>query len=53
MRLVFSRRRRLGRGVNLNLSRSGASASKSFGPLTINSRGRVSLRLGHGIRITL
>jgi hypothetical protein len=49
MGLVFSRRRRLGRGLNLNLSKSGASVSKRAGRATLNSRGRGSVRLAKGL----
>nr|WP_232959187.1 DUF4236 domain-containing protein [Corynebacterium marambiense] len=43
------RRKSLGKGTWLNLSGSGASVSKRFGPLTVNSRGRISLRLPGGL----
>ena len=48
MGLVFYRRKRIGRGLSLNLSRSGASVSKKLGPLSVSSRGRGSIRLGRG-----
>nr|WP_234034386.1 DUF4236 domain-containing protein [Corynebacterium antarcticum] len=47
--LNYRRRKSLGKGTWLNLSGSGASVSKRFGPLTVNSRGRVSLRLPGGL----
>lgn len=53
MGLVFSRRKRLGRGVDLNLSKSGASVSKRAGRVTVNSRGRASVRLAKGLRFKL
>lgn len=49
MGLVFSRRKRLGRGLNLNLSKSGASVSKRVGRATVSSRGRGSVRLARGL----
>ena len=49
MGLIFRRRVRLGRRGWLNLSRRGVSASSRLGPLTVNSRGRWSLRLGRGL----
>jgi uncharacterized protein DUF4236 len=51
--LLFSRRKRLGRGTSLNLSKSGASVPKRAGRLTFNSRGRASVRLGKGFRFKL
>ena len=48
MGLVFYRRKRIGRGFNLNLSKSGASVSKKVGPLSVSSQGRGSIRLGKG-----
>ena len=50
---TFRRRKRLARGTNLNLSKSGASLSKRVGPVTVNSRGRISLRLGKGFGFRL
>ena len=49
MGLVFSRRKRLGRGLNLNLSTTGASVSKRAGRVTVNSRRRGSVRLARGL----
>ncbi|MBI9001061.1 DUF4236 domain-containing protein [Corynebacterium sp. CCM 9185] len=49
MGLNDRRRKSLGKGTWLNLSGSGASVSKRFGPLTVNSRGRISLRLPGGL----
>ncbi len=48
MGFQFSRRKRLGRGLSLNVSKSGASISKRAGRFTLNSRGRGSLRIGKG-----
>lgn len=44
----FNRRKKIGKGTSLNLSKSGASISKKLGPVTLNSRGKGSLRLGKG-----
>jgi hypothetical protein len=49
MGLVFSRRKRIGKGLNLNVSKSGASASKKVGRVTLNSRGRASVRIAKGL----
>ena len=38
----------MGRSSFLNLSKSGASLAKKEGPLTVNTRGRASIRLGKG-----
>lgn len=48
MGLVFRKRIRLGKGTGLNLSKSGASVSKRKGRVTVNSRGRMSVRLPRG-----
>jgi hypothetical protein len=47
----FSYRKRinLGKGSSLNVSGRGVSATKRFGPITINSRGRITIRLGKGL----
>lgn len=44
MGLQYRRRVRLGRGVWLNVSRRGVSASGRVGPVTVNSRGSVFIR---------
>jgi len=44
MGFVFNRRVRLGRGATVNISKRGASVSQRIGPLTVNSRGRGSIR---------
>lgn len=48
MGLFFRKRVRVGRGTWLNVSRSGVSVSERKGPVTVNSRGRVSIRLPGG-----
>lgn len=50
MGLTWNKRKRLGKGASLNLSKSGASVSKKAGPVSISSRGRGSVRLGKGVR---
>ena len=49
MGLVWRKRLRLGKGAHLNLSKSGATVSKRTGRVTLNSRGRVSVRLLPGL----
>ncbi len=48
MGFFFRRRKRLGKNTSLNISKSGASVSRKAGPITFNSRGRGSIRLGKG-----
>ena len=49
MGFYIRKRVRLGKGSWLNISKRGVSASQRIGPLTVNSRGRTSLRLGKGV----
>lgn len=49
MGLIYRKRVKLGRNTAVNLSKSGASASERIGPVTVNSRGRVTLRLLPGL----
>ncbi|GAA1472968.1 DUF4236 domain-containing protein [Corynebacterium felinum] len=49
MGISFRRRKKIGKNTHLNMSKSGASITHKIGPLTINSRGRVTLRLGKGL----
>jgi hypothetical protein len=55
--LVFRRRVSLGRrgGLRswLNLSSRGVSASAAVGPVTVNSRGRITIRLGRYLSLRL
>lgn len=53
MGLIFSRRKRIGRNTAVNVSKRGVSASRKAGPLTVNSRGKASIRLGKGFRFKL
>ena len=48
MGLIFRKSIRVGKGTRVNLSKSGASVSKRVGPITVNSRGHVRVRLGGG-----
>jgi hypothetical protein len=50
---IFNRRKSLGRGIRVNMSKSGASVSKRKGRVTVNSRGRLTIRLGRGIGFRL
>lgn len=47
--LVIRRSKRVGRNGRVHLSKSGLSYSHKIGPLTLNTRGRGSVRLGRGI----
>ena len=46
--LSFRKTIKLGKKTRLNVSRSGITASRKAGPVTVNSRGRVTIRLGKG-----
>ena len=49
MGFTFRRSFGVGRGMRLNLSKRAASVSKRVGPVTLNSRGRYSVRLMKGL----
>ena len=49
MGFIFRKRVRLGRTAHVNLSKSGASVSERAGRVTVNSRGRVSVRILPGL----
>jgi hypothetical protein len=49
MAFIYRKRIRMGKRGSINLSKSGISASERLGPLTVNSRGRISLRLLPGL----
>ncbi|WP_422758982.1 DUF4236 domain-containing protein [Paenarthrobacter sp. C1] len=49
MGLSFRQTIKLGKNIRLNVSKSGISASRKAGPVTINSRGKVTIRLGKGL----
>ncbi|MFA1532108.1 DUF4236 domain-containing protein [Corynebacterium belfantii] len=49
MGIQYRKRKKLGKNSWLNLSGSGASASTKVGPVTINSRGGVWVKLPGGL----
>ena len=49
MGIFFRKRTKLGKDSWLNWSKTGVSGSKRIGPVTINSRGVFSVRLGKGL----
>ena len=49
MGLIFRKRVRTSRTSWLNMSKSGVSESARAGRVTVNSRGRVTVRLGNGL----
>lgn len=49
MGIQYRRRKSLGSGLFLNLSKSGASVSKRKGRVTVNSRGGGSVRIAKGL----
>ncbi|GAA0189726.1 DUF4236 domain-containing protein [Glutamicibacter creatinolyticus] len=49
MGFVFRKRKKLGKGLTLNVYKSGPSVSKKAGPFTLSSRGNLSIRLGKGL----
>ena len=53
MGLIFRKKVPLDRDTWVNLSGRGASVSKRLGPVTVNSRGRITIRLGNGFSIRL
>ncbi|WP_077138324.1 DUF4236 domain-containing protein [Flaviflexus massiliensis] len=48
MGFFFRKRKKLGKNTALNISKSGTSISRKAGPVTFNSRGCGSVRLGKG-----
>ncbi|MGO4650221.1 DUF4236 domain-containing protein [Arthrobacter sp. 2RAF22] len=46
---IFRKRVRLGKSGHVNISKSGASVSEQLAPVTVNSRGRVTVRLLPGL----
>jgi len=53
MRLLLRRSFRGPFGTRLTASRSGVSASQRFGPLTVTSKGHVTLRLLPGVSVRI
>lgn len=49
MGFIFRKRIRTGRNSWLNVSRHGVSASRRVGRVTVNSRGRVTVRIAKGL----
>ena len=49
MGLIFRKRQNIGNNTHVNYSKSGVSVTKKLGPLTINSRGQVRIRLAKGL----
>lgn len=49
MGFIWQKRKALGKGAQLNVSKGGASVSKRVGPLSVSSRGNVGVRLGKGL----
>jgi len=49
MGFIYRKRVRVGKRGWLNISKSGVSGSAKAGPVTFNSRGRRSVRLGKGL----
>ncbi|HEX9227872.1 MAG TPA: DUF4236 domain-containing protein [Arthrobacter sp.] len=49
MGLSFRKTIKLGKKTSLNVSKTGVSASRRMGPVTVNSRGKVTIRLGKGL----
>ena len=47
MGMQFKKRKKIGKNTHLNIS--GASVSHKAGPVSMSSRGHVSIRLGKGI----
>jgi len=49
MGLIFRKTKKIGKNTRLNFSKSGVSVTEKLGPVTINSRGRITIRLGKGL----
>lgn len=49
MGLIFRKSKKLGKNTRAHVTKSGVSVTRKFGPLSINSRGRVTLRLFKGM----
>lgn len=49
MGFSYRKRPKLNKRSYLNVSKKGVSISTRIGPVTLNSRGRGSIRLGNGI----
>jgi hypothetical protein len=51
MGISYRKSARMGKS-RVNVSKSGASVSRRVGPVSVSSRGRGSVSLGHGLRWT-
>ena len=49
MGMRYQKRIRTGKNSWLNVSKSGVSGSAKLGPLTLNSRGRKTIKFGNGL----
>jgi hypothetical protein len=49
MPLYFRKRATINKTTHVNVSKSGMSVSKKIGPVTLNSRGRVTVRIMPGL----
>lgn len=50
MGLTWSRRKRVNPNTTVSVGKTGATVSKRVGPVTVNSRGKGSIRLPGGFR---
>lgn len=48
---LFRKTKSMGKTTRVNLSKSGMSVSKKAGPVTLNSRGNVTVRVAKGVSI--
>jgi hypothetical protein len=53
MGFIFSKRKKVGKDTTANVSKSGVSVSRKAGPISVNSRGKTSVRLGKGLRFKI
>ena len=53
MGILFNKRVKVAKNTNLNVSKSGLSVSKKVGAVTVNSRGKASIRVAPGLSIKL
>jgi hypothetical protein len=49
MGIIYRRRIALSKTAHVNVSKSGVSATKKIGRVSLNTRGRGSIRLGKGL----
>ncbi len=49
MGFIYRKRVKLGKNGHVNISKSGASVSEKIAPMTVNSRGRVTVRILPGL----